>query len=49
MEPTDDELAALTDEELEEELTIAASSPHRDERLQALLTELDRRRGDPRD
>lgn len=48
-EPTADKLAELSHEELEQELTIAASRPQRDERYNALLAELERRRGDPRD
>ena len=48
-EPAADDLAELSDEELQRELTIAASAPHRDERYEQLLAELDRRRADPRD
>lgn len=48
-EPIADRLADLTDEELERELTIAALGPHRHERYNELLAELERRRGDPRD
>jgi hypothetical protein len=40
-----DALAALSDEELEAELTIAASRAQRDERYNALLAEQERRRG----
>ena len=39
-----DALAELSDEELEEELTIAASRAQRDERYHALLAEQQRRR-----
>jgi hypothetical protein len=39
-----EELAELSDEELEEELTIAASREQRDERYHALLAEQERRR-----
>jgi hypothetical protein len=42
--------AELSDEELEAELTIAASHPRREDRYAELLAEHDRRRGgDPRD
>jgi hypothetical protein len=46
-----DPLAELTDEELEQELTIAASHTRLAERYEHLLAELARRRGapDPRD
>jgi len=54
MDPPDDDpladaLADLSDEELEQELTIAASVPHRGERYDELLAEQERRRDDPRD
>jgi hypothetical protein len=46
----DEDVAALSDEELDRELTIAASDERRRARYEALLAELDRRRGaDPRD
>jgi hypothetical protein len=43
-----DAFSSLTDEELEQELTIAASLPGREERYQELLAERERRR-EPRD
>jgi hypothetical protein len=44
----DDRIDALTDDELEAELTIAAAEPtHRAERLDNLLLERTRRRGLP--
>lgn len=44
----DDRIDALTDDELEAELTIAATEPtHRAERLDNLLLERTRRRGLP--
>jgi len=50
-EATFDPLAELTDEELQQELTIAASHGRLSERYEQLLAELARRRSapDPRD
>jgi hypothetical protein len=43
--PITADLAELSDDELERELTIAASSPRRSVRYEEFLAELERRRG----